>query len=225
MPRLPGTEIIGFLLFASLYGNNFFLAQFLQTAQGYGPLGAGLRLLPSTAMLFVVAPLAGALVNRIGERSLIIVGLLLQAVGMAWIALIAKPDLAYAALVAPLIIAGIGVSMAMPATQTAVVSSVAANEIGKASGIFNMLRFLGGVFGVAILAAVFAGVGSFGSAQGFSNGFASAMSVAAVLSLVGAIAGMVLPGRSVMTLKRTKTKAPETRDGTPEGMLEQSSGL
>ncbi len=63
-----------FLLFASLYGTLFFMAQFLQTAQGYGPLGAGLRLLPWTATLFVVAPLAGALINRVGERSLIVVG-------------------------------------------------------------------------------------------------------------------------------------------------------
>jgi len=61
----------GFLFFASLYGSTFFLAQFLQTALGYGPLGAGLRLLPWTAMLFVSAPLAGALVNRFGERTLV----------------------------------------------------------------------------------------------------------------------------------------------------------
>src|SRR5713226_3976903 len=62
----------GFLFFASLYGYAFFLAQFLQTALGYGPLGAGLRLLPWTAMLFVSAPLAGVLVNRVGERTLMV---------------------------------------------------------------------------------------------------------------------------------------------------------
>src|SRR6266516_4663109 len=187
--------IVSFLLFASIFGTLFFLAQFLQTAQGYGPLAAGLRLLPWTATLFVVAPLSGALINRVGERSLIVLGLLLQAAGMAWIGLIAKPDLPYAELVAPLIIAGCGASMAIPTTQNAVVSAVAANEIGKASGTFNMLRQLGGAFGVAILAAVFAGVGSFGSAQAFSDGFAPAIGVSAALSLVGAIAGMLLPGR------------------------------
>jgi MFS family permease len=77
----------GFLLFASLTGALFFLAQFLQSGQGYGPLDAGLRLLPWTTTLFVVAPLSGAFVNRIGERPLLVGGLLLQAVGMAWIAL------------------------------------------------------------------------------------------------------------------------------------------
>src|SRR5258708_30575603 len=83
----------GFFLSGTVYGALFFMAQFLQTAQGHGPLGAGLRMLPWTATLCVVAPIAGALVNRIGERPLIVVGLLLQAIGMAWIALIAAPDI------------------------------------------------------------------------------------------------------------------------------------
>jgi len=217
--------IVSFLLFASIFGTLFFLAQFLQTAQGYGPLAAGLRLLPWTATLFVVAPLSGALINRVGERSLIVLGLLLQAAGMAWIGLIAKPDLPYAELVAPLIIAGCGASMAIPTTQNAVVSAVAANEIGKASGTFNMLRQLGGAFGVAILAAVFAGVGSFGSAQAFSDGFAPAIGVSAALSLVGAIAGMLLPGRREMVLMRTKAEAPETQESEPYGVPEQSPSL
>src|SRR5262249_45265213 len=99
-----------FLYSASLYGTVFFMAQFLQTAQGHGPLGAGLRLLPWTATLFVFAPIAGNLVNRVGERSLIVFGLFLQSMGMAWIALIAAPGLAYTTLVAPLIVAGAGVS-------------------------------------------------------------------------------------------------------------------
>jgi len=200
-------NLAGFLLFASLTGTLFFMAQFLQIAQGHGPLGAGLRLLPWTATLFVTAPLAGALVNRIGERPLIAGGLLLQAVGMAWIALIAAPDLAYTALILPLIVAGAGVSMAMPAAQNAVMGAVAATEIGKASGIFNMLRFLGGVFGIAILVVVFARAGSFGSAQTFSDGFARAIGVSAALSIVGAVAGMGLPSRRETALAPAKAQA------------------
>jgi EmrB/QacA subfamily drug resistance transporter len=196
-----------FLYSASLYAAVFLMAQFLQTALSYGPLGAGLRLLPWTATLFVFAPLAGALVNRVGERSLIVFGLVLQAIGMAWIALIAAPDLAYAALVAPLIIAGAGVSMAMPAAQNAVLSSVAQTEIGKASGTFNTLRFLGGVSGIAITVAVFARSGSFGSAQAFSAGFVSAIGVSAVLSLLGAVAGMWQPARRAAAMAQVKASA------------------
>jgi EmrB/QacA subfamily drug resistance transporter len=189
-----------FLYSASLYGTVFFMAQFLQTAQGHGPLGAGLRLLPWTATLLVFAPIAGTLVNRVGERSLIVFGLILQFIGMAWIALIAAPDLAYATLVAPLIVAGAGVSMAMPAAQNAVLSSVAQTEIGKASGTFNTLRFLGGVSGIAIAVAVFASNGNFGSPQAFSAGFPPAIGIAAVLSLFGAVAGMWQPARRTAAL-------------------------
>jgi EmrB/QacA subfamily drug resistance transporter len=182
-----------FLTFASLFGALFFMAQFLQTAQGYGPLDTGLRLLPWTGTLFIVAPIAGSLVNRVGERPLMVGGLILQAVGMAWIALIAAPDLAYSALVAPLIVAGCGISMSMPATQNSVMNSVAGSEIGKASGAFNMLRQLGGAFGVAILVAVFARAGSYASPRAFSDGFTRALGVSAVLSLLGAVAGLGLP--------------------------------
>jgi EmrB/QacA subfamily drug resistance transporter len=196
-----------FLFYAAMYGTLFFLPQFLQIAQGNGPLGAGLRLLPWTATTFVVAPIAGGLVNRIGERKLIAVGLLLQAIGMAWVGLIAAPDLAYAKLVAPLILAGAGVTMAMPAAQSAVLGAVAGTEIGKASGIFNMARFLGGAFGVAILAAVFAATGSLGSTQAFSAGFAATIGVSAALSLVAAIVGLRLPARREATVAEATSKA------------------
>jgi EmrB/QacA subfamily drug resistance transporter len=196
-----------FLYSASLYGTVFFMAQFLQTAQGHGPLGAGLRLLPWTATLFVVAPLSGALVNRIGERTLIAGGLVLQAMGMAWVALIAAPDLPYITLVAPLVFAGAGVSMAMPAAQNAVLNSVAQTEIGKASGTFNMFRFLGGVCGIAIAVAVFAAVGSFDSPRAFTAGFVAAIAVAALLSLAGAIAGMWEPARRATALAQAKASA------------------
>lgn len=184
-----------FFFYGAIYGTLFFLAQFLQAADGLRPLGAGLRLLPWTATLFVVAPLAGMLVNRVGERAFVVLGLCLQAAGMAWLALIVVPGLGYAPLVVPLVLAGAGASMAMPAAQNAVLGAVAPAEVGKASGTFNMLRFLGGTFGIAVLAAIFAGTGGVGSARAISGGFAAAMAVAAGLSLAGALAGLGLPGR------------------------------
>lgn len=187
----------GFFFFASLYGSAFFLAQFLQTAQSDTPLGAGLRLLPWTATLFVTAPISGALINRFGERALMVGAMLLQGIAMMWIGLIARPGLAYTDLIAPLIIAGFGAA-AIPTSQNAVISSVTGAAIGKASGTFNMLRQLGGAFGVAILAAVFSGAGSFHSAQAFSNGFAPAMVASAALSFAGVVAGLLLPGRRVV---------------------------
>ena len=185
-----------FFMSTALYGAVFFMAQFLQTVQHHGPLDAGVRLLPWTATLFVVAPITGARISRVGERPFAVAGLLLQAAGMGWIALIASPDVAYWRLVAPLVIAGCGVSMAMPAIQNAVVSSVAPSSLGKASGAFNMLRQLGGVFGIATLVAVFTGAGSYASPQAFSDGFTTAIAVAAGLSALGAVASVGLPARA-----------------------------
>jgi EmrB/QacA subfamily drug resistance transporter len=184
-----------FVFYAAMYGVLFLLPQFLQTTLGYGPLGAGLRLMPWTATLFVTAPIAGAVVNKVGERPLVVIGLLMQAIGFGWLAMSVAPDIAYANLVLPLVCAGVGVSMAMPAVQNAVLSSVAVVEMGKASGVFNMGRFLGAVFGVALLVAAFSASGATNSAANFSTGFAAAMAVAAALSLLGAVTGLWLPGR------------------------------
>jgi EmrB/QacA subfamily drug resistance transporter len=194
-PAFSAGVAASFLFYAAMYGVLFLLPQFLQTVLGFGPLDAGIRLLPWTATLFVTAPVAGALVNRFGERSLVVTGLLMQAIGLGWIVAVAAPGIGYSALVLPLVLAGTGVSMAMPAAQNAILSSVAVTEMGKASGIFNMARFLGGMFGIAAMVAVFSASGAVHSVAGFSNGFASAIILAATLSLLGAVAGLALPAR------------------------------
>jgi EmrB/QacA subfamily drug resistance transporter len=194
------------LFYAAMYGVLFLLPQFLQIALGYGPLGAGLRLLPWTATLFVTAPVAGTAVTRFGERRLVVLGLVMQAAGLGWIGMVIAPTVAYSSLIAPLVLAGVGVSMAMPAAQNAVMSSVALSEMGKASGVFNMGRFLGGLFGIAALVAVFAATGSVDTPAAFSSGFAAAMMLAAVLSLLGAVAGIWLPARRSLAL----AQAPES---------------
>jgi EmrB/QacA subfamily drug resistance transporter len=188
-----------FFTFASLFGAVFFYAQLLQFAQGYGPLGTGLRLLPWTATFMTVAPLAGALSDRIGERPLMVAGLSLQAAGMAWLALIAEPGLAYSEMLAPFIVAGVGISMAIPAAQNSVVGSIGIDAVGKAAGANSMMRELGGVFGVAVVVAVFAATGSYASAAAFTDGFGPAIGVAAALALAGAVAGLALPGRRQRT--------------------------
>jgi EmrB/QacA subfamily drug resistance transporter len=184
-----------FLTFAALFSAVFFYAQLLQTGLGYGPLETGLRLLPWTATFITIAPLAGALADRIGERPLMVTGLALQAVGMAWVAVIADPTMSYTQLLAPFIVAGVGVSMAIPAAQNSVVTSVDDDAIGKAAGANSMMRELGGVFGIAIAVAVFAAAGSYASPSAFVDGFGPAIGVAAALSAVGAVAGLALPGR------------------------------
>jgi EmrB/QacA subfamily drug resistance transporter len=185
-----------FMVFASLTAEVYFFSQFLQTGLGYSALGAGLRLMPWTGTFLLVGPIAGAMTDRIGERPLMVTGLLLQAAGTIWIALIASPDLAYSHFVVPVIVAGIGISMAIPSAQNSVLGSVAQEAVGKAAGTNSVMRELGGVFGIAITVAVFAGVGSYASPQAFVDGFGPAAGVAAALALVGAVAGSFLPGHA-----------------------------
>ncbi len=203
-----------FLTFASLFAAVFFYAQLLQVGLGYGPLGTGLRLLPWTATFMTVAPVAGALADRIGERPLMVTGLSLQAVGMAWLAVIAEPGIAYSELLAPFILAGVGVSLAIPAAQNSVVGSLTIDALGKAAGANSMMRELGGVFGIALAVAVFAGAGSFASAATFIDGFSPAIGVAAGLALLGAVAGLALPGRRRSTAP-TLVAVPAERRANP----------
>ena len=194
-PAFSGGIIASAFFYAAMYGVLFLLPQFFFAVLGYGPLTAGGGLLSWTATLFVAAPLSGRVVNRIGERPIVVTGTLLQALGFLWIALIVPRGVAYHELVVPLIVAGAGVSMAMPAVQNAILGSVAPAEMGKASGIFNMARFLGGMFGVALLVAVFAARITASSASAFADAFSSALLAAAALSFSGAIAGLWLRPR------------------------------
>jgi EmrB/QacA subfamily drug resistance transporter len=190
-----------FFTIASLFSAVFLFSQFMQIGLGYGPLSAGLRLMPWTITFLIVAPAAGALSDRIGERPLMVTGLLLQAAGMAWVAAIAHPGMSYGALVAPFVVAGCGVSMAIPSGQNSVLGRAADDAIGKAAGTVSMMRELGGVFGIAIVVAVFAAAGGYASAGEFSDGFTAAVAVSAGLSLAGAVAALGLPGRERLRLR------------------------
>jgi EmrB/QacA subfamily drug resistance transporter len=184
-----------FLLNGSLTGAVFFTAQFQQVSLGQDALAAGLRLLPWGVVPLLAAPWSGRLADRIGERPLVTTGLLLQAAGLTWIAVIAAPGLAYAVMLVPMIIVGLGFTLAVPAVTRAVVGSVPAADIGKASGAFTTMRQLGGAFGVATLAAVFAAAGGYGSPTLFSEGYALATAGAAGLALAGAAVALALARR------------------------------
>jgi EmrB/QacA subfamily drug resistance transporter len=206
-----------FFLNASVTGAVFFMAQFLQTTLGEDPLGAGLRMLPWGVIPFLFAPRTGALADRIGERPLIVSGLLIQMAGMGWLAVIARPALVYSMMIAPMILSGFGLTLAIPAATKAVVGSVAPGDIGKASGAFSTLRQLGGAFGVAALVAVFSAAGSYASARAFSDGFAPALGVAAGLSLAGALASLILPSRRAAAASAADRARPSA-DRIPEGV-------
>jgi EmrB/QacA subfamily drug resistance transporter len=185
----------GFLMFGSIFSAAFLISQYFQFALGYSPVATGLRFLPWTATPIVIAPLAGALSDRIGRRPLMATGLFLQAGGLLWIAIHATTSLGYEQLVIPMVVAGIGISMAIPTTPTAALSAVAPQDMGKASGVQNTLTRFGSVFAVAVAGAVFAGSGHLGSASSFTNGFRPALTVVAGMSALGAVSALAVAER------------------------------
>jgi EmrB/QacA subfamily drug resistance transporter len=187
---------VSFFMYAALFGAVFLMSQFLQTALGNSPFEAGLRILPWTATPMLVAPIAGMLADRYGNRPFMALGLALQGIGLGWVAAIARPGLPYLELGVALTIAGIGTSMCFPTVANAVVGSVPPAEVGVASGVNSSIRELGGVCGVAVLAAVFTHQGVFSSAQAFTDRFSVALWVAVGLSAAGVLPALLAPRRS-----------------------------
>jgi EmrB/QacA subfamily drug resistance transporter len=189
------TNLASLLMFFGMFGSIFLLAQFFQTVQGYSPFGSGLRILPWTAMPIFVAPIAGALSDRIGGRRIIATGLALQAVGLGWIAAVSTPTTPYGELVAPFVLSGVGMALFFAPVANVVLSSVRPEEEGQASGANNAIRELGGVFGVAVLASVFARYGGYGTGASFVDGLKPAIWVGAVVVGLAAMAALAIPRR------------------------------
>jgi predicted MFS family arabinose efflux permease len=188
-------NVAAFLTLASLFSAVFFYGQLLQFAFGDSAVEAGLRLMAWTGTFIVVAPIAGTLADRIGERPLLVVGLTIQAAAMLWFASTVTAGGDYLDVLGPFVIGGIGVSMAVPCGQSAVVAAVDDRDVGTASGINSTMRELGGVFGVSLTVAVFGAYGGYGSPAEFVDGFVPALVTAALLSGAGALAGLALPAR------------------------------
>jgi MFS family permease len=185
-----------------MFGSIFLLAQFFQTVQGYSPLAAGLRILPWTAMPIFIAPIAGALSDRIGGHRIMGVGLALQAIGLGWIAAVSTATTPYGELVIPFILSGVGMALFFAPVANVVLSAVRPEEEGKASGTNNAIRELGGVFGVAVLAAIFASSGGYGSSEEFVSGLTPAVWVGAGVVALGSVASFAIGWR------RRKSEAP-----------------
>ena len=198
-----------FLQSAAIFSAAFLTTQYFQLGLGYGPLAAGMRLLPWTATPMVIAPLAGAVADRIGTRPLLTTGLALQAGGLAWFTAIAGVHGGYGRFVLPLIIAGVGISMSIPAVASAALGAVPPAEMGTASGVNNTMQRFGGAFGVAVVTAVFTAHGSLGSPAAVVAGYRPALAVSAVLSLAGAAAAVAIGRRRTVP-----------RPTTPAGRLE-----
>ncbi|WP_431037587.1 MFS transporter [Streptomyces sp. P6-2-1] len=190
------TNVVSAAMYFGVFGSLFLLAQYLQIAPPRSPLEAGVRTLAWTLMPMFVAPVAGLLTSKVGGGRLMALGLFLQGVGLAWINLVAGADTPYGTLVAPMVVAGIGMGFVFAPTAAVVLASVAPQYAGKASGANTTVREVGGALGIAVLSTVFAGSGATTSPQAFVDGLHPAVWVGVGVVLLGAVCALGIPRQS-----------------------------
>ena len=192
-------NLTSFLMSGAIFAAAFFVTQEFQFARGYSPLGTGLRLLPFFATPMFISPLAGALSDRVGRRPIMVGGLTLQALGFIWVAARGSLGTSWIELTGALLVAGIGISMALPTVPTAVLSAVAPEEMGKASGINSMAQRFGAVFAIAIGSAVFSAYGDLGTPASVTAGFQAALWACAAFATLAAVSALGITARKPAT--------------------------
>jgi EmrB/QacA subfamily drug resistance transporter len=181
-----------FFMTGAIFAAGFLVTEEFQLARGYSPVSAGVCLLPFFATPMVISPIAGAVSDRIGRRPVMATGLFLQAAGFVWVAVRGSLSTSWAELDIALLIAGIGISMALPTVPTAVLNAVAPGELGKASGINYMMQRFGAVFAIAIASAVFAAHGHLSTPAGVTDGFRPALAACAGFALLAALSSLAI---------------------------------
>lgn len=187
------TNVASLSMYFGMFGSIFFLSQYMQNVLGNSPLQAGLKLLVWTGGTMIVAPLAGVFSERLGSRPFMFAGLSLQAGALAWLDSIASLHVAYSQMLVPFFMAGAGMALVFAPSANAVLASVRTDQAGQASGANNMIREVGGVLGVAVLATVFTGSGGYGSPQAFVNGLIPAIWVGVAVLGAGALVVLAFP--------------------------------
>jgi EmrB/QacA subfamily drug resistance transporter len=149
-----GANAVAFIVSFAMLATFFFIALYMQNILGYSAVQAGVRFLPSTLMIVLVAPLAGRLTDRVGPRPLMVTGLTLTTISL-FIQTRIGVDTGYALLLPAFIVMGVGMALVMSPMSTAAMNSVRADKAGVASGILSMSRMVGATFGVAAIGALF----------------------------------------------------------------------
>jgi MFS family permease len=188
-------NVTTFLMSGAIFAGGLLVTEEFQLARHYSPVGAGVRLLPFFATPMLVSPVAGALSDRLGRRPIIVIGLSMLTAGFAWVAWRGSLGTSWTALVIALLVAGVGISMALPTVPTAVLSAVAPQEMGKASGINYMAQRFGAVFAIAIGSTVFATYGGLSNPAAVTAGFKPALWACTALAGLGALAGLAMSSR------------------------------
>ncbi|HTW15484.1 MAG TPA: MFS transporter [Nocardioides sp.] len=164
---------------------------------GFSPLEAGIATLPATVGLVISAPLVPRLAARFGGRQIVGVGFLVTTAGFAWIGL-ADESWKYGAFFLPLIAAAVGMGLSNGPSSAAATATVPASQVGEASGVSNMARYVGAAVATALAATLYSSVTADRLADGSSDavaltaGLSTTAWVMAVISFAGVLMAVVM---------------------------------
>lgn len=205
------TNIIGFAFSFGTFGAVFILIQYLQVVQGSTPLEAAVQTTPWTLAPMFVAPIAGMLAPRVGTRILMVAGLALQAIALTWIGTVMSADLDYPVLIAPFIMAGVGMALVFAPSATALLATLGLVDHAKASGVNSTVRELGVALGTAVMTAIFVGAGGELLPDLYVEAARPAVLTGAAVLFAATIAALWLPaGRSTTTATDASAEASGT---------------
>jgi len=188
----------GFWMNAGVFGAIFLLTLFLQQAQGFTPLQAGVREMAWTTMTMIAAPLAGLAISRLGNRNVLMAGLLFQTAALAWFALLIRArgfDFPFIEMLGPMMLAGTGMGLSFTPLSHGLISSAPEDAVGEASGVGNATRELGGVFGIAIGGLIFQSGSAIRTPQDFADHIVPSLGAGSLMMAI-ALLGIALFVRS-----------------------------
>ncbi|MYY81889.1 MULTISPECIES: MFS transporter [unclassified Streptomyces] len=153
--RFAGSNLAVALFFLAVFGAFYYLTQHLQFVLGYNPLETGVRMLPLAGAVFVGSALTGYLTPRIGMKITVSAGMVAGTVALA---LLTRVDASssYGDFVAPLIILGLAIGLALSPCTDAIMGAFPESELGVGGAVNDTSLELGGSLGIAILGSVLA---------------------------------------------------------------------
>ena len=183
-----GSNVVAFIVSFSMLGMFFFLSIYMQRVLEFSPLEAGVRFLPTTLMVIVVAPIAGRLTDTIGPRPLMTAGLALVAGSLLWQSFLTV-DTGFGFLLPGFVAMGIGIALVMSPMSTAAMNAVDQSKAGVASGILSMSRMVGGTLGVAVLGTF---ITQTTAPAAFVDSLGNGLLLGAIVAAIGALVSWLL---------------------------------
>jgi EmrB/QacA subfamily drug resistance transporter len=202
-----GSNLVAFLISFAMFAQFFFLTLYMQNILRYSPLQTGVRFLPSTLMIIIMAPVAGRLTDRVGSRPLMTLGLVIVAAALGIQSRLTVHS-GYGLLLPGFVLMGLGMGLVMSPMSTAAMNAVDRTKAGAASGLLSMVRMVGSTFGVAVMGALVATIGRSKIDSGLPHLAASTRaSIANALDSGGTVSGKHAPAQIVSVVREAFVSA------------------